>query len=321
MTNVVKKGSGRAAHAERTAKHAQRTPLPPKAAGKQITADIIKDEVQKAVKKTTKARARKSDAGTESMSSLFGPLTATARKSASPKKAAKKPAEAATPKAKAKTKPSPKKAAAATPTPKQPVLKTDAPKVLALVEHAHSQGWAVDVALDGPYVNVTSTRAGETLVARFIDNKMDDTHMPYFVRTDGSEVLMRNISAVKKQMMSDPAARPVRSERQVRSRSAADVSDEPSQRRVPFDIERSDADEVAEALRGATITWRNGSAEADRAVVSAKRAPQIRNHPKHPGVGAKRFASFFTQEQTEKGEWVCGPERHVSLDRLLTVTK
>lgn len=63
MTTNVPKGAGRAAHAARTAKHAQRTPLPEKGAksgvSKKVSADPIREEVGKSKMLAAKSRGRK----------------------------------------------------------------------------------------------------------------------------------------------------------------------------------------------------------------------------------------------------------------------
>lgn len=154
MTSNVPKGAGRAAHAAKTAKHAQRTPLPPRGATsgmtKKVSAKVIADEVEaKPGPAARKRTARRSDPGTESLTSLLGPVAAKPRKAASktatatPKPAAKPVAtdapkrgkQAATPsvatprasKPAKKAAEEPRKAPTATPKPQKPIPGTRTP--------------------------------------------------------------------------------------------------------------------------------------------------------------------------------------------------
>lgn len=359
MTTTVKRGAGRSANAEKTARHAQRTPLPTKATDpSKTTAAIIKDEVNKVKDTAARTSARRS---TRKATTKVEPLPATEPTTTEPT-ATEQPVAASEPKPKTARKPRARKVAeepatasegatTATPEPTAPAAEPEPspttepeptatapakpakvkakaakatepkpsgvahPKVVALVDYAKQQGWTAEASADGPQVKVAATRDAERLDTFFVDGKLDLSAMPTYTRSDGSKVLLRNVSAVKKQMDSDPAARPVKAERATRARSA---TAERPQVDLPFDIrEMGNDDAILDAVRGATITWKTDNA-AEQSVIVGKKV-QLREHPQKVG-GEERVLSFFSMEPTKRG-MVGGPERHVSLKHLRSVSK
>lgn len=202
-----------------------------------------------------------------------------------------------------------------------PVDAVDHPKVISLRDYGVAQGWSMTVAATGVgMVVVTAKRAepSESLTTTFIDGKLDLAVMPIYVRADGSKVLLRNVSAVKKQMDSDPSARPVKAQRSVAkvARKRGEDAAAPAIRSLPFDPATATDAEIAKAVAGATVTWKMSDGTVVEAVVGKKVAVKI--HPRKPGA-ANRVVSFWEQVVSEKHGLVAGPERHVGLDRMLTV--
>lgn len=192
----------------------------------------------------------------------------------------------------------------------------DHPKVVALINYAFAQGWATDTQLIGlAAVLFSADRNSEKLTVTFIDGKLDLDRMPTYVRVDGSTVLLRNVSAVKKQMDSDPAARPVKSARTT-VKKVAKIDGEEPQRSLSFDPATATNEEIAEIIAGSPLRWRRSDGSVDEAIAGPK--VTVSTHPVKPGM-SHRVVTFFELVESEKRGVVSGPERHVGLDSLLTV--
>ena len=193
------------------------------------------------------------------------------------------------------------------------------PKVLALVAYAETQGWDVHTETNGAVVTVVAAREDELLTTTFVDGKLDLTTMPTFARVDGSVVMLRNVSAVKKQMDSDPSARPVKAVRPTTTRKAVaaiDGAEDAPQRSLPFNPAEASDEEVAETLSGAVLRWRRADGGIETAIAGKK--VTVKAHPRKAGK-VNRLISFFEMVESEKHGAIAGGERHVGLDRLLTV--
>ena len=192
-------------------------------------------------------------------------------------------------------------------------------KVLSLAAHAATMGWTVEVGSTPPSVVVVSERDAEKLTVWFIDGKMDLLNKPTYLRADGSVVLLRNVSAVKMQMDSDPAARPVKAVRSVAKRASKPVEGaETPQRSLSFDPAETCDDEIAEIIAGSLLRWRRTDGTVDEAVAGKK--VTVTAHPRKP-ANVNRVIHFWSMVPSEKRGMIAGPERHVGLDLLLSVGK
>ncbi len=286
MTTVVTKGTNRASANARTAKAAQRTPLPPRGAtsapGKNVTAGIIKDQIAETATKTVK---RVTAAASKPVVKEFtmAPAKSTAKRAPAKKAPAKKAAPAA------------KKAA--------PAPVSHPPKVTAYLAVAESAGWSADAVVAGPTVTITSERTDETVIVSFTDGNTAPGTM-WFIRKDGSRVRLRNISAAKKQMTLESESRPVPTTRSGAPRRTSQpfTDEERPQQDLPFDPATANDAEILEHFAyGATLTWRATGGRQTAVIL-----------PKHPAtkIDAKRNLGFMS---------VDGRFRSVALANMLRV--
>lgn len=263
-----------------------------------------------------------------SLATPKGEKAAPAKKAAAPKAKATKTAEAIAAEKAAKAQKAVEKAAKVT---KADALKAERaeiianpernPKVIALAEFAVSMGWVAVVTANAPKVVVSSERDNEKLTTSFIDGKLDLEEMPKYTRVDGSVVILKNVSAVKKQMGSAAEARPVKatkSTRRVSRINGAEENDETPIRSLPFNVAETSNEEIAEILKGSTVTWKRADGVTESAIVGKK--VTVSNHPTRPGKSS-RIASFFEMVESDGKGAVAGGQRTIGIGRLLTVGK
>ena len=191
------------------------------------------------------------------------------------------------------------------------------PKVVSLEEHLKAEGWKVSTKKVAPHVVVVGTRNGESLTTHFIDGRMEINPMPFYTRTDGSVVKMRNVSAVKKQASSDPAARPVKTQRTVvvRTRTVTpEVEREEAGRGLAIDIKSCETDDLAKYLNDVTIWWRRSAQYGGG--ISEARVWRVRKIIDTPNGRAMEFAEAVPS----KGGWTAGPMRCVLLKAIRLTT-
>lgn len=258
VTTIVAKGANRPAAARKTAKAAQRTPLPPKgatsAAGKNETAEVIKGELAKqAVKKAPQAKAPQTR------------QTARAELLASRKGAAKPT------------------------TKKMPERPTAHAKAEALVADAEKAGWvgAVTPGTEpGDVCSFIAHRDGEALSLHYIQGgTRPGTHV-----NGGREVQAMNAATVRR-ILTTPAeaAAKVRAAyaagKGKAKRAAVKVA---TAAPLAFNAESTDEDILA-IVKGKSVTWTNSiSGLTETAVVSGTG----KNAPKITGEGTKRALVF-----------------------------
>lgn len=238
MTTYVPKGANRASHNARTAKAAQRTPLPPKASSKNDTAAIIRDEIGKQAAEAARSAARR---------------VATA--------AAKQKSEMP-------------------------------PKVHAYLAAVREAGWEPEVTAPDKFtITITAQHDGEKIIVTFVDGHWSVTHRQVFVRRDGSEVLLRNASAAKKQMTPN---RPIPGARKVaRLPQEPQGADDPV-KMLPFDPDEISDEELLALLRqGAMIRYRNSTSGAIQDAVLPPDNPQLRIEPNRTNPAPSRRAVHF----------------------------
>jgi hypothetical protein len=197
-----------------------------------------------------------------------------------------------------------------------------APKVQALVEFAVEQGWTVAREVDGASVEVKMTKDAEVFVVSFVNGSMDASRMPHMLRADGSKVLLRNVSAVKANLMTEADATKagkasLRVKREVvrgaRKVAKATGDDEQPRKALPFDIAKSDDDTVLDLLAGRTVTWRrkldNGE---ETATIGRKISMAKANKP-----GKERIVNFIERVQGKRVTE--GGMRSFRLDQIVSV--
>lgn len=332
MTTTASKGAGRARHAARTTKAAQRTPLPPRDGSQDATpAEVAaNDASRKAEVNPPLDRPGVKTVRTREAAALATQKRATGRKTTA------KPAEATAPVAGAKrvgkTTQAKKAAAAAIPegTP-------GADKIKRLLDGAADSGWSAAVAINGPTVVVKTMRGPESIATTFTDGKLDLSAMPLYSPESGRSVKLKNVSAVLHQMAGDrpglvKATRTAPSERAPR-RSKAERA-ESGERRLPFDPETATDEEIREAIRGRAVEWMNGiSRKTEEAFVAATR--QVKN-PKWKKDSPPSIPQYVDRPSVIEVGPMTGPSarptriltfadpthtgiRTVALDRLLSV--
>lgn len=197
-----------------------------------------------------------------------------------------------------------------------------APKVAALVEFATEQGWAVKGSVEGASVEVKMTKDAEVFVVAFINGSMDASRMPHMLRADGSKVLLRNVSAVKANLMSEADATKIgkaslRVKREVvrGSRKVAKVSGDVEQPRkaLPFDIAKADDDVVLDFLAGSTITWRRTIDNGELSATIGRKVWMAKNNK----PGKERIVHFIERVQGKRVHEA--GQRSVRLDMIVAV--
>jgi hypothetical protein len=204
-----------------------------------------------------------------------------------------------------------------------PVLDAmSAPKVAALVEFATEQGWAAEGEVDGTSVVLTMTKDAEVFVVSFINGSMDASRMPYMLRSDSSRVLLRNVSAVKANLMSEADATKigkaslrvkrevVRGSRKV-AKAATDV--EQPRKALPFDVSKADDDVVLDFLAGSTITWRRTIDNGELSATIGRKVWMAKNNK----PGKERIVHFIERVQGKRVHEA--GQRSVRLDMIVSV--
>lgn len=350
MTTTASKGAGRARHAARTTKAAQRTPLPPRDGSQDATpADVAANDASRKAavspavcplggcglrhRAGTKIAHEHAETAKRFAEVRENGPDALPGKPDVPNRTVK-PAEATAPGAGAKRaskSTQPKKASAGA----IPEGTAGADKIQRLLDGAAEAGWSGAWGLFPPAtVVVTTTRGPESIVTTFTDGKLDLSAMPLYSPEEGRSVKLKNVSAVLHQMAGDrpglvKATRAAPSERAPRRTKAERA--ESGERRLPFDPETATDEEIQEAIRGRAIEWMNGiSRNVESATVLAYR--QIRN----PDAGKPGEPDRIQRPAKIEVKPMTGPSarptrivtfadpfhtgiRTVALDRLLSV--
>lgn len=270
MTTTVAKGANRPAAAARSAKAAQRTPLPAKGAtqapGKtNTTAAVIKDELAKpAAKRAPRRTKRPTYSAEDAMSAQAKVGEAEARK--------------ATEQAKAKP---------------QVERTTPHQKAAALVQYAQEHGWTAGAEKGeqaGDLVTFKAVREGEQVTLHWITGgTRPGTHT-----NGGRQVQAMNAATVRRIIDASPeAAAQVRAAYASGSgrakRAAVRIA---TAAPLPFDVDTATEDEIVAAVMNRTVTWTNGiSGSSEAAVVTGKG----KNAPKVTGEGNARALTFWAK--------------------------
>lgn len=280
MTTTVKQGSGRPAAAQRSARHAQTTPLPPKTEGVVSNADgtinyvaspsatkygmmtipQLKDECQ-ARGLPISSRPKKGD--------LLNLLLAAEQAEAAQKASQAEARAAAKAKATLTTSKTDAKIEAALP------VETDGKsteKARAFLAAAESLGWAPVVGgktEDG--VSIIVGRGQERIQIQWVAGAF--TGEAYYSHPARTTLKLRNASHAKKIMaipasQADEEAQKVSAQKASRpTRKSAAESATAGRKALPFDVTTATDEEVLQALHGKRISWTNeisGEVEASR---------------------------------------------------------
>lgn len=306
MTTTVKRGAGRPAAAAKTAKAAQRTPLPAKDAKPAETSTKATRGAKLAKLKASEAAAAK----------------AADRAPSSPTTAKRAAAKATPVKATRRT-----RTASAT-------LPEDFPgakKIMRLLDGpAQEAGWAGRVVSADPQtgaVEVAISKGDVTMTWYGVDGKQDTAQAPRY--SDGERtVMMKNIAGILAQATGEREwVKPIGTARKAKAKAPtgdrkAKTADTPM-KSLPFDPTAASDEEIVEALRGRTLTWTNGLSKAvESAVVAATR--DIVN-AKGQVTGTKPAVVKVETHPTKKTRMVTFTDhegagtRTVALDRMLEV--
>lgn len=270
MTNVVKKGANRASHNARTAKAAQRTPLPPRGkagvAGKGVTAKVLKEEVDKvAAKKAAKKAAAKKAA------------PASAKKAVSPTARTRKPAA---------------QKAAKTEAPQGSSVKPEWPgaaKGQAFIDYATPHGWVSKVAYPNKadYV-ITTSKSDESIVIKFFDGRQDyaPENLPMW-KNGSREVCLRNVGGARGHV---DGSRPVKRDavkRTTRAAASEEVEQQRASRMGDIDLNAMDEEQFLLFVAGRQVTWKmTGLPEQQDRVLPAVYCPECQS-PRGDSDGKK----------------------------------
>lgn len=256
-TNIVRKGQNRAYAMDKTSRHAQRTPLPPRAGQVAEAAEAIrlaqeaiemgkKDKAAKKAKRVSVPEQRKAEIA--ELNAVANEVVAKVKKDKAPK-IPKARTEAATlaPTAAARPKGTP----------------VAGSKAQAFLTDATAAGWDGEVETrNGAVVVETATvrRGSEVIVIEWQNGAcMEGT---LHTRADGSTVKLRNASAARQVMAAappTPEALAATAARRQRIGGATRVA----RRSIPFDMGTMLDEELSEALKGAKVIWVNSISGAE----------------------------------------------------------
>ena len=202
-----------------------------------------------------------------------------------------------------------------------------AAKIVALLEFAEAHGWfaattQIDEAGTGVTITLQHAERVETFTVAFFNGSMDASKMPFMTRSNGSTVLLRNVSAVKANLMTaEEAAAAGKSslrvkaavERAPRKSRTVSGAEEPARNSVPFDIARAEDDEVLDLLAGRTVTWRRRLDNGEETAVIGRKVWM----PKANKEGKERIVHFI--ERVEGKRLHEGGQRSFRLDQIVNV--
>jgi len=326
MTNYVKRGAGRATHAEKTNRHAQRTPLPPKPGQVEAAKEVIaaaqpetnfssmtvaalrayaRDHEMSTVTKLTRkpelvAAITKVEASRQAIAKKNRSIGATMRKAAPAKKApAKKVAPLVAPST------SDGRLTTETIVAKLGGTKSDV-KAASFARVADSLGWRVDtLSSRDDHTEVTAQRGSEEIHIGWVGGVFiyDECLYTYASHTP---IKLRNASAAKKRMtMSEKeadqeagakrSARGFGTQREPRSSGKDGSPVEKPKRSQKFGEAMLDED-VLDSVRGHKITWINrisGAEESDRVPTPDEHRRNSQAQAKMGEGNDGRFISFL----------------------------
>ena len=242
------------------------------------------------------------------------PFKATAPKAARGVKAAKGATATAAGKKAATATPA-KARKAATPNVVVTPAQRSADKATALASEATTAGWTVEISDHGDTGKVVAmAKADERLTVWFIDGKLDLNEMPkYSSDARPKPVILRNVSAVKKQMDADPEKRPVSAAPQ---RAAGRRSSDSPRKVFTWDDALDDAallEQFATEWAGRRLHWDTrlveGTEPEPQEALVGKVVKVERNAKSND-----RIVSFFTLEWSDKEKGMLkGAQRTVAL--------
>lgn len=188
-----------------------------------------------------------------------------------------------------------------------PEAKKSMAKANAAADVARANGYDVELQQAGGFVKVIATKlykdgTGERVEVAWINGRMSTDDMPKVivstVDNPDREVLLRNASAFKMQVSGKPS-KPVALG--VRAPRTSHKPDQGRQSSRGFDETATDV-VILDALRGAQISWRNGTAggklEHGSISPNAKRGQHYRitEHPKKTGERVLHFIDAETRQ-------------------------
>lgn len=246
---TVRKGAGRATAAANTAKHAQRTPLPPKRG--------VVEDAREAIEATRKPYGEMTVAELREAAKRIGIEAPPARRAdlldailEAEKASAGRAAKTAS------------KGSSSNGAQTEAGTKSEA-KAAAFAVEAANLGWSLETPkTDGDRTEITVRRGEETIDLAWEGGVFQH---PCLYSFKGHTIQMRNASAAQKRMSMDPEVSAEERERvAVRKTNAMErKAGVPRQRKLPFDPETATNEEVLSAVQGKMIFWTNGHREVE----------------------------------------------------------
>lgn len=283
MSKIVSKGSGKTAAAARTAKHAQRTPLPPRPGDVRAAMAPVAPEYGK----MTQAQLLKVALGL----GLEPPKSAPKGKLLNAILAATRAASIRSEIAGERIPQTVAETVKAVQTFTPGALTKSEAKAAPIAELAAKLGWTSSTATDGDATTLTVTRADETISILWISGVFK---YPCTYTVGGRTVGVRNASEAKQRMEKSPDMAQAEAVKVRVSRvGVAKGSIGRTPKALPFSGVSTDA-EVLAAVEGRKITWVNSvsnQAESD-SVPNGERVNNRTNRPKITEGPAGRVLTF-----------------------------
>lgn len=242
MTTTANKHGLRKAAQDRTSKHAQRTPLPPRAGQVEAATEPVEGQQYGTMTQPELRKVAKKLGIQSTMDAPKGKLLSAILNKEKQLAAAKKE------EAPAPVKESPKAA---------PSGSKSWPKAEAVKKAITPHGWTVECEEhDGDTVELTATRKDEVLWICWSYGVLTTSPMPTYTIADRT-IKLRNASALKQHAARSPEAgekelEKVRSNTYFRKKPT-----EPKRTKLPFDPGTATDAEVIDALLGKAVAWHN----------------------------------------------------------------
>lgn len=293
MTTKASKFGLRKAAQERTSRHAQRTPLPPRAGQVEAASEPVEGQEYGKMTQPELRRAAKKLGIQSTMDAPKGKLLSAIL--------AKEKQLAA---ARADEKPAKKKAE---PEPKTKAIKDSKswPKAEAVMKAVEPHGWTCEHEVhDGDNIEVTAVRGDEVLWISWTAGVLTSSPMPTYTIADRT-VKLRNASALKQYASRKPEAG-VKELEKVRSNTFfRKKPTEPKKHKLPFDPATATDTEVIDALLGKAVAWHNSLSQNSEAA-------QIGRNPRKVSIA---------EHQGDRIVKFCCPETGFRAFRLSALTK
>lgn len=256
MATIVPKGANRASAAAKSKKHAQRTPLPPRAGQVEDAKEVL--SYGEMTRPQLIEEAKRMGLEPPASAPKGKVLEAILQKQRSDRAAAREKLEEAP----AKKQKAPTKGSSATVQQTEAQTKSEV-KAEGFRQTAIELGWKVSARTDdGERTELTVKRGEEAIDIAWVDGVFQ---YPCLYSHLGSTIQLRNASAAKQRMAIDPEKASEERSRVVTRHHNAESRKTGGARskRLPFDPDLATDEEILSALSGRRIVWTNGISGVD----------------------------------------------------------